>query len=87
MTEIVPFAETHLSGVVDVILPIQQAEFHIPISLGAQPDPLDIPGLYQTKHVFEIIDQNDLPESFSIMSVDTKFYRFTVDHKAGNRSI
>jgi hypothetical protein len=47
MIAIAPFAEKHLPGVVDVILPIQQAEFNIPISLEAQPDLLDIPGFYQ----------------------------------------
>jgi len=47
MIEIVPFAEHHLSGVVDVILPIQRLEFSIPIKLAAQPDLLDIPGFYQ----------------------------------------
>lgn len=47
MFEIIPFSKHHLSGVVDVILPIQQAEFGIPITLDAQPDLLDIPGFYQ----------------------------------------
>ena len=47
MIEIIPFSEHHLPGVVDVILPIQQSEFNIPITLEAQPDLLDIPGYYQ----------------------------------------
>lgn len=47
MIEIVPFSEHHQSGVVDVILPIQQSEFSIPITLDAQPDLSDIPGFYQ----------------------------------------
>ena len=47
MIQIVPFLEHHLSGIVDVILPIQQSEFSIPITLDAQPDLLDIPGFYQ----------------------------------------
>jgi N-acetylglutamate synthase-like GNAT family acetyltransferase len=49
MIEIVPFSEHHLSGVVDVILPIQQSEFGIPITLESQPDLLDIPGFYQKR--------------------------------------
>jgi N-acetylglutamate synthase-like GNAT family acetyltransferase len=48
--EVVPFSPGHLSGVVDVIVPIQQAEFGIPITLDAQPDLLDIPGFYQTRN-------------------------------------
>ncbi|MEJ2639932.1 MAG: GNAT family N-acetyltransferase [Desulfosarcinaceae bacterium] len=47
MIEIVSFCEKHRSGVVDVILPIQQAEFGLPISLEAQPDLLDIYGFYR----------------------------------------
>jgi N-acetylglutamate synthase-like GNAT family acetyltransferase len=47
MIEIVSFSEHYLSGLVDVILPIQQSEFGIPITLDSQPDLLDIPGFYQ----------------------------------------
>jgi len=45
--EVVPFSDQHRDGVVAVILPIQQAEFGIPITLDAQPDLLDIPGFYR----------------------------------------
>ncbi|MFK3740776.1 GNAT family N-acetyltransferase [Massilia sp. TN1-12] len=44
---IVPFSPAHAAGVVDVILPIQQAEFGIPITLADQPDLRDIAGFYQ----------------------------------------
>ncbi len=47
MIEILPYAQEHHSGVVDVILPIQQTEFKIPITLDGQPDLLDIPGSYR----------------------------------------
>ena len=47
MIEIAPFTPACAQGVVDVILPIQQIEFDIPISLEAQPDLQDIPGFYQ----------------------------------------
>jgi len=47
MIEIVPFEPRHAEGVIAVILPIQQSEFEIPISLEAQPDLRDIPGFYQ----------------------------------------
>jgi len=45
--EIRPYSDVYHSGVVDVILPIQQSEFNIPITLDGQPDILDIPGFYQ----------------------------------------
>ncbi len=50
MTAIIPFRPEHTSGVVGVILPIQQHEFGIPISLDAQPDLMDITAFYQTGH-------------------------------------
>jgi hypothetical protein len=31
--EVVSFVERHLTGVIDVILPIQQAEFGVPVTL------------------------------------------------------
>jgi len=47
MIQIAPFSPEHAAGVVSVILPIQQTEFEIPITLDAQPDLKDIPGFYQ----------------------------------------
>lgn len=45
--EIVSYTSQHADGVVALILPIQQAEFSIPITLDAQPDLQNIPGFYQ----------------------------------------
>jgi N-acetylglutamate synthase-like GNAT family acetyltransferase len=45
--EIAPCAERHRDGVVALILPIQQAEFSLPITLQAQPDLIDIAGFYR----------------------------------------
>jgi N-acetylglutamate synthase-like GNAT family acetyltransferase len=47
MIKIVPFSSRYAKGVVDAILPIQQQEFEIPISLEAQPDLQDISAFYQ----------------------------------------
>ena len=47
MIEVVPFSIEHQAGVIDVILPIQQSEFRISITLEDQPDLRDIPGFYQ----------------------------------------
>ncbi len=47
MIQIVPFSPQYADGVIDVILPIQQAEFAVPITLDAQPDLKDIPAFYQ----------------------------------------
>jgi N-acetylglutamate synthase and related acetyltransferases len=45
--EIVPFSAKYREGIASVILPIQQSELNIPISLEAQPDLMDIPRYYQ----------------------------------------
>jgi N-acetylglutamate synthase-like GNAT family acetyltransferase len=50
MIRIVPFAAEHAEGVAALILPIQQAEFGIPITLDAQPDLQDIAGFYRRGH-------------------------------------
>jgi GNAT superfamily N-acetyltransferase len=47
MIEIAPYAERHRAGVIDLILPSQQAEFGVPVALRDQPDLLDIRGFYQ----------------------------------------
>jgi GNAT superfamily N-acetyltransferase len=47
MIQIVPFSPHYADDVVSVILPIQRAEFEIPITLDAQPDLKDIPAFYQ----------------------------------------
>lgn len=47
MIHIVPYAPVYAAGVVDVILPIQQEEFGVAVTLQDQPDLLDIPGYYQ----------------------------------------
>jgi GNAT superfamily N-acetyltransferase len=47
MIEIARYADHHRQGVLDVILPIQQIEFGLPITLRDQPDLLDIAGYYR----------------------------------------
>jgi N-acetylglutamate synthase-like GNAT family acetyltransferase len=47
MMETRPFDPIHAEAVPALILPIQQQEFGIPITLDAQPDLKDIPAFYQ----------------------------------------
>lgn len=47
MARIVPFEPAHAAGVVALILPIQQREFGIPITLEAQTDLHDVAAFYQ----------------------------------------
>lgn len=160
MVTVVPFTPAHAPGVPALILPIQQAEFGIAVTLADQPDLLDIPGFYQAgrgnfwvaldqgqvvgtiglrdigegraalrkmfvaashrgrehgvaaalletllawahaqglaevllgttdrflaahrfyeKHGFEVVPREDLPASFPVMAVDSRFYRLTL---------
>lgn len=48
MIEIIPFENRFQSGVVDLIINIQQLEFQVPITLADQPDLNIIPQYYQT---------------------------------------
>jgi len=48
--EVEPYTAQHQAGVVAVILPIQQQEFEIPITLEAQADLRDIERFYQKGH-------------------------------------
>ncbi|MGE4481106.1 GNAT family N-acetyltransferase [Acidocella sp.] len=43
-----PFQPADTQGVVDLIIPIQQDEFGVPVTLQDQPDLLKIPAFYQT---------------------------------------
>src|SRR5918999_1139206 len=45
---IAPCSDADQQGILDVILPIQQREFGIPITAADQPDLTDIPGFYQS---------------------------------------
>lgn len=47
MISVTSFTERQRDGVAALILPIQQQEFGLPITLAAQPDLLDIAGFYQ----------------------------------------
>lgn len=47
MIEIVPYAIEHQARVIGLILPIQQSEFGVSITLADQPDLLAIPEFYQ----------------------------------------
>jgi GNAT superfamily N-acetyltransferase len=48
--EILPFTPGYAQKVIDLILPIQQTEFNIPIDLEMQPDLRNIPGIYQNRN-------------------------------------
>ncbi|MDE2319306.1 MAG: GNAT family N-acetyltransferase [Rhodospirillales bacterium] len=43
-----PFVKTDEQGVFDLILPIQQGEFSVKVTLEDQPDLFEIPAFYQT---------------------------------------
>lgn len=48
MIEITTYIDKHVSGIIDLILSIQQKEFNIPVTLETQPDLQKIPEIYQS---------------------------------------
>lgn len=60
MFSIRPFLSSDAEGVASVILPIQQIEFGIPITLDSQPDLQNIPDFYQRdKGNFWVAERDD----------------------------
>src|ERR1044071_1950851 len=49
MIEIVAYSDSQQQQVIDLILNIQQNEFHVPIEVKDQPDLLTIPSFYQAE--------------------------------------
>lgn len=47
MIQILPFDQTRTDEVIALILPIQQVEFNLPVTIDHQPDLLKIPQAYQ----------------------------------------
>jgi N-acetylglutamate synthase-like GNAT family acetyltransferase len=71
MIEISPFAPQHAAGVLGVILPIQQTEFGIPITLEAQPDLRDIRGFYQqgNGNFWVALDHEDVVGTVALLDI------------------
>lgn len=46
---ILPFSAAYQQQVIDLILPIQQIEFGVPVTIDDQPDLLQIPSFYQQR--------------------------------------
>lgn len=71
MIEIKAFSREYGEGVVSLILPIQQAEFGIPITLQDQPDLLDIPGFYQKGHgnFWVALSQDEVAGTISLLDI------------------
>ncbi|PLZ03144.1 GNAT family N-acetyltransferase [Burkholderia sp. WAC0059] len=66
-----PFSAPHGDGVVDLILPIQQAEFGVPITLADQPDLLDIPGFYRqgSGNFWIALDEGTVVGSIALLDI------------------
>src|SRR5438105_381138 len=47
LMEIAEYSDSYQQQVIDLILDIQQNEFHVPITIQDQPDLLTIPSFYQ----------------------------------------
>jgi N-acetylglutamate synthase-like GNAT family acetyltransferase len=69
---IIPFEMPYTQGVVDLILPIQQIEFNVPINLEMQPDLLEIPTFYQQNHgnFWIALDGEEVVGSIALIDID-----------------
>ena len=72
MIDIVEYSTVHADGVVDLILPIQQSEFNLPVTLDAQPDLQNIPGFYQhgTGNFWVALDGNKVIGSVALLDIE-----------------
>ncbi len=69
--EIVQYDSQHIDGVASVIVPIQQIEFGISITLDAQPDLQDISGFYQrgTGNFWVAVADNDVVGTIGLLDI------------------
>jgi GNAT superfamily N-acetyltransferase len=74
MIEIVQFAPQHTHSVIKLILPIQQDEFQIPITLDEQPDLQDIPGFYQQGdgNFWVALDDHEVVGTAALLDIGNK---------------
>ncbi|MCY0386514.1 GNAT family N-acetyltransferase [Robbsia sp. Bb-Pol-6] len=72
--DIVSFDGSHAEGVLALILPIQQIEFGVPVTLDAQPDLLDIDRFYrQGKGNFWVaLAQGNVVGSIALLDLDNE---------------
>jgi N-acetylglutamate synthase-like GNAT family acetyltransferase len=72
--EIVPFAAAHQAGVLDVILPIQQTEFDLPITLADQPDLVDVPRCYRNGHgdFWVALSERDVVGTIALLDIGNR---------------
>lgn len=71
MMRLLPYDPTHAAGVVALILPIQQLEFGVPITLEAQPDLQDIPAFYQrgVGHFWVALDEDRVVGTIGLLDI------------------
>lgn len=69
--DIQPFSAPYIQGVVNLILPIQQTEFGIPVTLDDQPDLLDIASFYQNGqgNFWIALDSNKVVGSIALLDI------------------
>ena len=74
MTAIVPFTPHHTEKVIGLILPIQQIEFGLAISLADQSDLLDIAAVYQrgTGNFWVALDGDDVVGTLAMLDIGNR---------------
>ncbi|MCP4020543.1 MAG: GNAT family N-acetyltransferase [Desulfobacteraceae bacterium] len=69
--KIEPFSSSHGKGIIDLIVNIQQKEFHLPITAKDQPDLMDIKGFYQKGqgNFWAALDQDQVVGTIALLDI------------------
>ncbi len=69
MIEISPFHPGHARKVIDLVLPIQQEEFGVPITLEMQPDLGDIPAFFRHGNFWVATDGEEVVGTIALLDI------------------
>lgn len=69
--QIAAYSDKYQQAVVNLILPIQQNEFHVPITIDDQPDLKNIPSVYQKDNgnFWLALDNNEVIGSIALIDI------------------
>jgi N-acetylglutamate synthase-like GNAT family acetyltransferase len=72
MITVCTFTTPHTSAVIDLILPIQQQEYHLPVTLEAQADLFSIADFYQQKNgnFWLALDGDEVVGTIALVDID-----------------
>ncbi len=72
--EILIYRKEHEQGVIDLILPIQQGEFGVPVTIADQPDLQNVAGVYQQGkgNFWVAVDNNKVVGTIALIDIGNR---------------